>query len=121
MGLDMNLRRDDAGPAQDIEQAVFEAMRLGGWILPQTPAEVLQAEKGLSESPVTLPEGLADPYAVLDRPRRTIHFGWQTGARHDTSVEQNLAQAAREGGEIPPEVRKRMQKDRRAAEGKADD
>jgi len=120
MGSDMNPRRIDAGPAQDIEQAVFEAMRLGGWILPQTPEEVLQAEKGLSESPVTLPEGLTDPYAVLERPRRTIHLGGQTGARPDTSVEHNLAQAAREGGEIPPEVRERMRNDRRAAEGKAD-
>jgi hypothetical protein len=103
----------------DFEKAVLEAMR-GSWILPQTPEEVRQAEEGLGSNPVDLPVGLANPYSVLDKPSRKIRLGRPLETDRDLSLEQNLAQVAREGGEIPPQVKEQMRKDREAAENEKD-
>jgi hypothetical protein len=117
----MNENKDKAQTSQgDFERAVFEAMRRGGWILPQTVEEVRRAEEELAANPVELPPGLADPYAVLDQPHRRIRLGGQLEVGRDSILEQNLAQAAREGEGIPPEVKEQMRKDREAAENEKD-
>jgi len=109
----MNRKQNNTShPQDDIEKTVFDAMRLDGWILPQTPDEVSMAEADLAGDPVRLPPGLTDPYSVLERPSQGIRVGGQPEVVPNGGVEQNLAQAAREGGEIPPEVHEQMQKDR---------
>jgi hypothetical protein len=105
----------------DIERAVFDAMRFAGWILPQSTEEVLRAERELAEHPVPLPTELANPYAILDRPDRSIPVAGSIGALRDAATELNLAQAAREGSEIPPEVREQMDSDRKRAEEGSDE
>lgn len=107
---------DRVTPGSDFEGAVFDAMRRAGWILPQTVEDVLRAEQELDQSAVQLPSRLADPYAILDGPSRALRLGGRSGAPDDQSVEENLAQAAREGGTIPPTVQEQMRKDRDAAE-----
>ncbi|MBA7614364.1 hypothetical protein ES703_21628 [subsurface metagenome] len=112
----MNGNKDKTQTSQgDFERAVFEAMRRGGWILPQTAEEVRRAEEELAANPVELPSGLADPYAVLDQPHRRIRLGGKLEVGRD-SILENLAQAAREGEGIPLEVKEQMRKDREAAE-----
>ena len=113
----MNGKRDDMNySCEDIERVVFDAMRAGGWILPQTPEDVLRAEEELAESPVELPKSLAGPFALPAAPRGLVRLGGQLASPRDVNLEQSLSQAAREGGEIPLEVREQMQKDREAAE-----
>ncbi len=117
----MNGSKEEAQTSQnDFERVVFEAMQQGGWILPQTVEEVRQAEEELAANPVELTPGLTDPYAVLDKPHRRIRLGGQLEVGRDSILEQNLAQAAREGEGIPPEVKEQMRKDREAAENQKD-
>jgi hypothetical protein len=103
----------------DVEKAIHDAMRVAGWMLPKSPQEIQRAEKALTDQPVRLPDRLADPYAVLARPSKAIRIGTNLPAPQSPSTEQNLAQAAREGGEIPPETQEQMKRDRRAAKGDA--
>ena len=105
----------------DIERAVFDAMRHVGWILPQSADDVLRAERELAEHPVSLPAELANPYAILDRPDRPIPVASGMEALRDAATEQNLSQAAREGGEIPPEVKEQMDRDRKKPEEDRDE
>jgi hypothetical protein len=106
---------------EDEEQIQFEqdlcrALRLGGLLLPETEEEVRAAEaENLSEA---LPLELRDPHTVLKRVRGRRHKVVSIGETASHEIEENLARAAREGGKIPPDVERVMQRDREAAERK---
>jgi hypothetical protein len=103
----------------DADRLVYEAFCVGGAFVPQTPEEVARAEGELDEEKVELPASLRDPLAILRRknaprtqPRRAPHV--------DQSAADNMACAARNGGEIPPEVEAAMDRDEADAEGEPD-
>ena len=96
---------------------VYEALKSAGWAVPQSEDAVRRADEALAGGTVVLPESLRDPQAVLERgPRgeavepRALAFPSAGEAAED------LARAAREGGEVPPEIEEIMGRDRRAAE-----
>jgi hypothetical protein len=105
---------------EEFEKAVLKAIRRSPWMIPQTVNDVRLAEEEIASSSVNLPAEIADPYSVMDRERQGIRITDPLQADRDLGLEQNLAQAARDGGEIPPEVREQMQKDRKAAEKEND-
>jgi hypothetical protein len=88
--------------------------------LPETEDEVAAFEKVLSVSPVVLPTRLQDPYDFLvpRAPPRSPGVRTNAPARE---LEEDLARAAREGGETTPEVEARMKQDRLRAESEAND
>lgn len=116
-----NKQNNSAGAGDEVDMLIHNAMRAAGWVLPKTPQEIELAEKALTEQPVNLPERLVDPYAVLDRSSKAIRLGAEFPGPQSISAEQNLAQAAREGGEIPPDVQEQMKQDRQAAKDDADE
>jgi hypothetical protein len=100
------------------ERKLAEVLRVLGWTIPQTEAEVEQWEEEFDEDAVELSDELADPFAALDKSRR------RKAARGaevqdfpvDKHFQNGLAQAAREGKKIPPEIEARMKSDRIRAE-----
>lgn len=102
----------------DLEKDLFVALRRFGWTIPQTEEEVEKAEKEIERNLVTLPGSLRDPSTLLDKlhnlPQPSVH---ESSVPDDATVE-HLARAAREAGEITPEVEERMRQDRKAAEDK---
>ena len=98
-----------------VEKEVFAALRRLGWTMPVTTTEVERAEQELEQHPVTLPDSLRNPDSVFQR----LHNP-EPANNGDTSslndCEQNLARAAREGGNISPETEQQMQRDRDTAE-----
>lgn len=110
---------NSSGMDKALDQAIHDTMRLGGWVLPKFPKEIERSEQLMAEEPVKLPQGLADPFAILSRPSRRPRFSVPLPESASGSAEQNLARAAREGGDIPPEVQEQMAKDRKASKGKA--
>jgi hypothetical protein len=99
-----------------LEKQVLLAMRVKGWLAPETEAEVLEAEKTLAAERITMPTSFDHPRELLIRTSRfrTIRSSQQKMANAQTT--ENLARAAREGGTISPEVEERMKRDRDAAE-----
>lgn len=98
-----------------IERTVHDAMMVRGWLIPRSEEEVMRAESELADHPVDLPKELEDPACLLDaiadcvpEPRLRLPVNREAA--------ENLARAAREGGEIPPEVEERMRADREKAE-----
>ena len=106
---------------EDFERTIAEAMRIHGWILPQTAHDVEKAEEELRASPIDLPPPLVDPFALLSRQRRGVRLKSELFATIDSGLEENLAQAAREGKDIPPNIRQRMRMDREAAQKETDE
>lgn len=98
------------------DRLIYEAFCANGAFVPQTPDEVARAEAELDEANVELPASLRDPLAILRRknsPRREA----RRSPHIDQSAVENLACAARNGGEIPPDVEAAMNRDEEDAEG----
>ena len=108
-------KRKDKNAA--LEAQVHQSLTDMGWAAPESESDVRRAEAELSDSPATLPPALTDPASIFDTEAargfavsETIKFSPSAG------VSQNLARAAREGGQISPEIEERMRRDRKAAE-----
>lgn len=92
-----------------------------GWRLPETEDEIAEAEEWAAEHPPNIPAHVADPAQALSRPRPRPVPLRPVSLEAEEDVEENLARAAREGGDIPAEVEERMQKDREDAEREIDE
>jgi len=111
-------RRPGRRGGEALAADIHDALRSLGWVVPRTEDEVRLAERELADAPPPeLPEALQDARGVFERRtagedarRRTLPFP----GRRD--VDATLARAAREGGNIPPEVEQAMRRDRQAAE-----
>lgn len=109
----VNERSDDA-----LDPEIFTWLKKTGHIIPTTPEDVLRAEMPLDEKSEALPEDLRDPEFLLRRlnrpdqaePLRIVPLP----SPEQRAVETAFARAARQGGEIPPEIEERMRLDREA-------
>lgn len=111
---DAKPRESELQNEEALEQAVYEAMKSLGWIIPQIPEDVEKSEAELAKHPIEIPARLRDAEAV---------FRETSGSRCRAPVpptdfvsEENLARVAREGAAVPPEIEERMRRDREAAE-----
>lgn len=94
-----------------VEAAVRSVLIATGRIVPQTPDEVRVAEGQSSQ--ISLPANLQSPPTG---PRGNA-CGRETIIRMlDSKVSENLARAAKNGGQISPDVLARMERDRLEAE-----
>lgn len=90
------------------------ALRALGLGVPHTVEEVAAAEAWLKKHGVALPASLLDLDGVFSgTKKKTLKLVPRDG---ESATFQNLARAAREGGEIPREVEERMKEDRERAE-----
>jgi hypothetical protein len=102
--------------APHLEDEIYGAMQREGWTIPTTPELVLLMEKRIAKTKLTLPTSLAgDPLSILKAPSKPIVIS-QCGPVEDPSLLDNLARAARDAGELLPEIEAKMQKDREQAE-----
>ncbi len=98
---------------QDLEQITFDAMRHCGMAPPMTIEEVSAIEAELPN--VKLPFGPSDPRELLkrldsrsdDEAATILAF-----PKVDTESVNNLARAARQGGELSEEIEQRMAEDK---------
>jgi hypothetical protein len=105
-----------------LESDIYRAMRAEGWLAPETIPEVLAAEKTLEDEQINISDASFE--RLRERLRRSgtgqlIQLRNPSLAPSDIS--DNLARAARDGGDVSPEVELRMKKDRDAAEAENGD
>lgn len=129
---------DDAnrGGGDALDRRTFDCLRNAGWIFPTTPDDIRLSDEALGPPP-PLPPELADGGALFDRivakgetpeddeppdgrrPSRThrapIH---RLPSAEEREIGEAFARAAREGGDIPPEVEERMRRAREAQEAR---
>ncbi len=101
---------DDAG----VEALLYLALLRDGRLIPRTPEEVALVVEQMVGQPVQLPPELLDPEAVLTGVMIPRSLPAPSAVNPD--IIHQLACAARNGGDIPSEVRQQMERDRDEAE-----
>lgn len=96
------------------EKAFYEALKSSGYIFPETEKDLIHFENSISKMKFSIPDKLNDPSIILSEGK--IEKVGQFNSFYDEQVEENLAQAAREGSGISSEVWEQMEKDRKRAE-----
>lgn len=86
------------------EQIIQKALRISGFICPETPEEVIEFEKKFGTTDLTLPEELREP-SFLAKPDTVF-------SKKAKTISENLAMAAREGSRLPEEVLQKMKEHR---------
>ena len=112
--------RNTAGAG--LERDVYDALKLVGWLVPESDGEVQRSELEFEQGPVELPELLKDIRAVFDRPTASggAILRLEQFAADNETVE-SLGRAARSGGAISAEIEERMRRDRDSAEHDMED
>jgi len=108
---DMNRNCEDI----DLDKLVHDAMKNDGLLLPTTKEEVEREEARQEEETISIPESLKDPFKILERNQPPI---LNKRIITDKKADEGLARAAREGGDILPEIEEKMRRDREEAEKK---
>jgi len=104
----------------DFEASLHEAMKKAGFIFPETEEDLDSVLAHMDKMRASgFPAELDDPEAILRNGRLTLNSPVDDGT--DAEVEENLARAAREGGEINEEVSEQMKKDRKRADDEHND
>lgn len=96
-----------------LDRLVYEALLLSGRVAPTTTDEVEIAMSGFDESSITVPPELLSLDAILEG---TFEPARSNEPEVRADVVSGLACAARNGTDIPEEVRQRMNMDRKKAE-----
>jgi hypothetical protein len=93
------------------EELIQDALRTGGFLFPQTVAEVEEFEKKFGTTNVPLPEELKIPH-FLEKAKSK-----KTAKAKTTAVEnEHFSMAARDGApKLPDEILRRMEEDRKKA------
>jgi hypothetical protein len=121
MKNDSNWEIPSAEPFDEHDAKILAALEKMGAVIPITLEAVKLAEEYLDKNPISLPAHLQDPHSVFGettsqnggkKDRKVVSFV----SPYRDAVEQDLARAARKGGEISPEIEEKMRRDREQAE-----
>jgi len=116
----MSRRRNHPTAQRNLEDAVHAALKDHGWVLPTTPEEVADAERHLWEIAPSPGEAEPPTFEEVARPGGKPPRPFLADVGDCLGIEETLARAAREGGEISPEIEEAMRRDRGAAEANAE-
>lgn len=112
-----NTNSRDAGQRSDgekVEPLLYQALLRDGRVIPRTPEEAALVGELMAGQTVELPPELLDPEAVLRGTMTPRSLPAPPPVNPETVTQ--LACAARNGGDIPPPVRRQMEEDRNEAE-----
>jgi hypothetical protein len=100
------ISKDSKKESQD--RIIEEALRTGGFLFPTTVSQVIEFERIYGATDAILPSELQDPTFLHSQTKKKVSL---LGER---LISENFAMAAREGSsEIPSEIQKRMEEDRK--------
>ena len=115
----MSKRKKSSTTSEQLDNAfgvIGRALRSTGRLLPDNEDDVRRSELWIDIERESLPNLLQDPIMTLARGREVLKNGLSRRLSHTDTVsgeiQQNLKQAARNGGLIPDEIQARMRKDR---------
>ncbi len=103
---------------QELNEDIFNILKMAGFLFPETPSEVEQIELELKQCTIKLPESISDASKAFDlicNSSDDIPLKIKPNISNSDNTLRNLARAAREGGDISDELAKRMQEDRKKA------
>jgi len=112
-----NTASDDNG---DLDRAVSRALQAMGWLVGETEADVQSAGPDPEQDETPLPDALLDIEAAFKDSDNKAAQAPPIALASELEADQHLAQAARQGEPIRPEIERIMRQDREAAENEFD-
>jgi hypothetical protein len=107
---DKDFNADD----EEMNKRLYFHLKKMGMAFPDSDEDLEYFMEHVKRQNVTIPKDLPSPEDILSN-----GFLSMKGSMNDSisdDVMENLAQAAREGGDIPPEIMKKMEDDRKKSE-----
>jgi len=104
---------------QQLHRLIHRALEQDGSLIPVSPEAVARVEAELEKEELDMPASLSTFDKALERASENRNVKC-VPLKLTSRMEEKLARAARDGGDIPPEVEARMRADRAAAEGGSD-
>lgn len=101
------------------EKTLYKSLKNYGYIFPESEEELKLSEERISMMEFEVPDKLNNALEILKIGR--IEKVSEFHSFYDGEIEENLAQAAREGSNIPDDVWEEMEKDRKNEENKNND
>jgi hypothetical protein len=103
---------------EGLHRLIRQALEQDGTFIPTTSTAVARAEAEQENLPIELPASLRtfDDALKLSAEKRVVQC---SPLQIPSGTEENLARAAREGGQVSADVEAKMRRDRAAAEGDA--
>ena len=101
------------------EKSLYKALKKFIYTFPDSEEDLILSEEKISKMEFEIPDKLNDPLEILRVGR--IEKVSEFHSFYDAELEENLAQAAREGSNIPDDVWEQMEEDRKKKENKSND
>ena len=101
---------------QSFETRLLKFLGENAFIFPETQQEMKNFINTCEGTSLELPEALKDPLAILKRGIKNPNREIELNNEETKTIEDNLAQAAREGKEIPSHIQKKMEDKRKTIE-----
>lgn len=103
-------------PAEEVENALDATLRDQALLFPRTTDDVANIEAEVDIEDVPTPDSNRFRHFLRQRTSGKIVRLQQMNPAVENDIAENLAMAARNGGDIPEDVRKKMNADRMKAE-----
>jgi len=111
--------QSNTGNDNEISHELYLLLKASGLAFPDTEEELKQLLAHSRKNSSPIPSGLDDAASILKR--GLLKLTESLDSSTDKEIEENLAQAAREGNQIPEEVKEQMKRDREESEKKGRD
>jgi len=98
----------------NFEDSIKKAFRTSGYGFPKTIEEIKLFEKNFDCSKPNKIPPRKNPLNILDRRKHQVIINLKQGLKNEST--HNMARAAREGKQIPDEIKRQMQKDRKESQ-----
>lgn len=98
---------------EELDKVLLPYLKASGGVFPESDEEILAAFEKLPKN-VQLPDDLKNPFQVIELAKNDPEV--KLTITGNFIVEENLSRAAREGGNISEDVKKKMEDDRNSAE-----
>jgi len=109
-------RSEETDELSAFERKLVKSLKCSGHLFPETDDEIRAFDQHFSKEIKASGKNIPNPAALLAKGR--VDKMWTVKTEIDESVKENLAQAAREGKEIPDEIKRKMIDDRNNAKKK---
>jgi hypothetical protein len=103
--------------AEEVDAALNATLRDQGLLFPRTVEDMINIEAEVDLADVPTPDSNAFRQFLRQRHDDKVISMTSPASALGDEMAENLAMAARNGGEIPDEIRRKMDADRQAAEG----
>ncbi len=103
--------KEDINEKKQFEKYLHRTMKQIGWIIPETIEDVFIIEREIEKTTLDMPRQLTDPNIIFNKYKQG-KLNYKDNKIHKDDIDYPYTQAARNGSEIPEDIKEKMRIDR---------